>query len=198
MEGSSAEQSFTPALFRFLRELKANNTREWFAANKDRYETEVRGPALDFVADVAPRLERISPHFVADPRPSGGSLFRIHRDTRFSKDRSPYKTYTGLQFRHELRRMPTHPVSTYTELEAVRRRWNRTDSTTLAEIREAIAATRRRGAKATGDHAELADAPARARAMTRHPLIEDLRQGSSVATPPSMTWQARVCRRVAE
>src|SRR3972149_2230251 len=111
MGGSSAERSFTPALFRFLRELKANNTREWFAANKDRYETEVRGPALDFVADMAPRLGRISPHFAPDPRPSGGSLFRIHRDTRFSKDKSPYKTYTGLQSRHELGKMRTRPAS---------------------------------------------------------------------------------------
>ena len=50
---------------------------------------------------VRPRLERISPHFRADARPSGGSLFRIYRDTRFSKDKSPYKTNVGIHFRHE-------------------------------------------------------------------------------------------------
>ena len=99
MAGGTAG-SFDPAFFRFLRDLKANNDREWFAANKERYEDDVRGPALDFVVEFAPQLERISRHFVADPRPSGGSLFRIHRDTRFSKDKAPYKTFTGIQFRH--------------------------------------------------------------------------------------------------
>src|SRR4029450_14100165 len=59
-------------------------------------------PALTFIEDFAPRLEKISPHFRADARPSGGSLFRIYRDTRFSKDKSPYKTNLGIHFRHEL------------------------------------------------------------------------------------------------
>ena len=95
------QRSFRPELFAFLRDLKANNDRVWFARNKERYENDVRGPALDFVADFAPHLEKISPHFVADPRPSGGSLFRIHRDTRFSKDKSPYKPYVGMRFSHE-------------------------------------------------------------------------------------------------
>ena len=58
-------------------------------------------PALDFINAFAPRLEKISPHFRADARPSGGSLFRIYRDTRFSKDKSPYKTNLGIHFRHE-------------------------------------------------------------------------------------------------
>jgi hypothetical protein len=79
-------RSFGPELFGFLRDLKANNDREWFNANKERYEKEMRDPALDFVEDFAPYLAEISTHFVADPRPSGGSLFRIYRDTRFSKN----------------------------------------------------------------------------------------------------------------
>ena len=111
-----ATRSFGPELFRFLRDLKASNTREWFAENRERYEDAVRGPALDFVADVAPYLERVSPHFVADPRPSGGSLFRIHRDTRFGKDKSPYKTYVGIQFRHELGK-DAHAPGFYLHLE---------------------------------------------------------------------------------
>jgi uncharacterized protein (TIGR02453 family) len=78
--------SFTPDLFAFLSDLRANNDRDWFNANRERYERSLLEPALEFVADFAPRLERISPHFRADPRPSGGSLFRIYRDTRFSKD----------------------------------------------------------------------------------------------------------------
>jgi uncharacterized protein (TIGR02453 family) len=138
-----AAASFGPELFAFLRELKASNTREWFAANKDRYEADVRGPALDFVADFAPRLERISPRFVADPRPVGGSLFRIHRDTRFSRDKSPYKTYTGVQFRHELGRDAHAPVF-YLHLEpggcfAGAGVWH-PDAPALARIREALVA----------------------------------------------------------
>ncbi len=92
---------FTDGTFAFLRDLARNNDRAWFGDNRDRYEADVRGPALAFILDFAPRLKEISTHFRADPRRSGGSLFRIHRDTRFSKDKSPYKTHTGIQFRHE-------------------------------------------------------------------------------------------------
>lgn len=92
---------FTPRTFAFLRDLASNNERAWFEANRDRYERDVRDPALRFIVDAAPVLKGISPHFRADPRKSGGSLYRIHRDTRFSKDKSPYKTHTGIHFRHE-------------------------------------------------------------------------------------------------
>ena len=91
----------TPALFDFFRELKANNNREWFQANKERYERQVREPLLQFVEDFGVRLAEISPHYVADARRSSGSLFRINRDVRFSADKSPYKTAAGIQFRHE-------------------------------------------------------------------------------------------------
>ena len=85
----------TPALFEFLRDLKASNERQWFEANKERYRTEVRDPVLDFIVAFAQPLKKISPHFLADPRANGGSLFRIYRDTRFSKDKTPYKTNVG-------------------------------------------------------------------------------------------------------
>jgi uncharacterized protein (TIGR02453 family) len=101
MAKATVERSFEPELFSFLADLRANNDREWFAANKDRYERDVLEPALAFIEDFAPRLHDISPHFRADARPSGGSLFRIYRDTRFSKDKSPYKTNLGIHFRHE-------------------------------------------------------------------------------------------------
>jgi uncharacterized protein (TIGR02453 family) len=90
----------TPDLFRFLRELRAHNERMWFEANKPRYLGLVRDPVLAFVEAVAPDLSAISPHVVADPRPSGGSLLRIYRDTRFSRDKTPYKTNVGLRFPH--------------------------------------------------------------------------------------------------
>ncbi|MBT8202910.1 MAG: DUF2461 domain-containing protein [Acidimicrobiia bacterium] len=91
---------FTSATFTFLRDLEGNNKREWFKANKGRYDATIKEPALDFIEDFAKPLSRISPHFVADPSLQGGSLFRIYRDTRFSKDKTPYKTNTGLHFRH--------------------------------------------------------------------------------------------------
>ena len=91
---------FKPAFFDFLRDLKANNERSWFEANKARYVGDVRDPMLDFIAAFAEPLEKISPHFVADPRANGGSLFRIYRDTRFSPDKTPYKTNAGAHFRH--------------------------------------------------------------------------------------------------
>ncbi|MBZ0269773.1 DUF2461 domain-containing protein [bacterium] len=95
-----ASAHFGPGLFRFLKDLAANNDRAWFAENKPRYEEEVKEPLLAFIADVAGPLGKISPHFRADPRPVGGSMFRIHRDTRFSKDKRPYKTQASAQFRH--------------------------------------------------------------------------------------------------
>jgi uncharacterized protein (TIGR02453 family) len=101
MSSATEAPSFGPELFAFLTELRAHNDRDWFAANKTRYEAEVLEPALAFVEDFGYRLQGISPHFRADPRRTGGSLFRIYRDTRFSKDKSPYKTNTGMYFRHE-------------------------------------------------------------------------------------------------
>ena len=88
--------SFSPELFSFLRELKANNRREWFNANKQRYERHVKEPALAFVEDLGFRLPAVAPQLVADKR----SMFRIYRDTRFAKDKSPYKTHVGIYFRH--------------------------------------------------------------------------------------------------
>jgi uncharacterized protein (TIGR02453 family) len=90
----------TPRTFRFLRELADHNERAWFEANKARYREEVRDPLLRFVAACGPKLAKLSRHVVADPRPVGGSLFRIHRDVRFAKDKSPYKTHAAMSFRH--------------------------------------------------------------------------------------------------
>jgi len=87
--------------FRFLRELARNNNREWFAANKARYEKTTRDPFLRLIGDLAGPLAGISPHFRADPRPSGGSMFRIYRDTRFANDKTPYKAWLGARLYHE-------------------------------------------------------------------------------------------------
>lgn len=92
---------FTPELFEFLTELADNNDRDWFKANQQRYEDHVREPARAFIRAMAPQLAKFSPHFVAEDKKVGGSLMRVHRDTRFSKDKTPYKTNVGIQFRHE-------------------------------------------------------------------------------------------------
>jgi uncharacterized protein (TIGR02453 family) len=107
---------FTPAFFQFLRDLKAHNDREWFADNKSRYVEHVETPMLAFIRDFAPRLRSISVAYVADPRKMGGSMFRIHRDTRFSPDKSPYKTWIAARFAHESRRKNPNVPAFYLHL----------------------------------------------------------------------------------
>jgi uncharacterized protein (TIGR02453 family) len=91
---------FTPAVFKFLNELEKNNEKVWWDENKDRYINVIREPALEFINDFETQLRKISPQFLADSRTVGGSLMRPYRDVRFSKDKTPYKTNVGIQFRH--------------------------------------------------------------------------------------------------
>jgi uncharacterized protein (TIGR02453 family) len=107
---------FTPALFAFLSELKLHNDRDWFERNRDRYLRDVRDPMLRFISDFAPVLRKTAPRLVADPRPAGGSLFRLYRDTRFSPDKTPYKTNVAAHFRHEAGR-DVHGPGYYLSLE---------------------------------------------------------------------------------
>ncbi len=92
---------FSEELIDFLVGLSANNEREWFNARKDVYEAVLREPALEYIRQVGGPLADISPHIRASDRKQGGSLMRIYRDVRFSRDKSPYKTNVGIQFRHE-------------------------------------------------------------------------------------------------
>ncbi|MFO7654907.1 MAG: TIGR02453 family protein [Candidatus Krumholzibacteriia bacterium] len=184
----ASEPRFRPALFRFLADLAVNNDRTWFQENRDRYERDVRGPALAFVAAMGPHLRRLSPHLQADPRPTGGSLFRIHRDVRFSRDKSPYKTHVGIQFRHDAGR-DAHAPGLYLHLEprgsfVAAGVW-RPDTASARRIRAAIAsepdAWRVSGAALAGDGWEsqgerLARAPRGFR--PDHPLIDDLKRKS--------------------
>jgi uncharacterized protein (TIGR02453 family) len=88
---------FSPAAFKFLRDLKRNNRREWFEARRDIYENELRTPLRDLLEELDVRLGRIAPELYGDPK---RSVFRIHRDTRFSKDKSPYKHNVGFWVNH--------------------------------------------------------------------------------------------------
>ena len=91
---------FTSESFRFLRELSENNDREWFLHNKRRYEDEVRDPMLGLITILGPHFRKTSPYLTASAKPNFGSILRIYRDIRFSKDKSPFKTNIAAQFFH--------------------------------------------------------------------------------------------------
>ncbi|MBA4073149.1 MAG: DUF2461 domain-containing protein [Gemmatimonas sp.] len=88
---------FRPAALTFLRALKRNNRREWFEANRETYEREIKAPLKAFIEELDVRFATVAPEFVGDPN---SSLFRIHRDIRFSKDKSPYKTHAAFWIFH--------------------------------------------------------------------------------------------------
>ena len=183
---------FRPALFKYLKDLKANNDREWFQSNKSRYEEDVKEPMLQFILDFGPRLRKISPNFLADPRPVGGSLFRIYRDTRFSKDKTPYKTHAAAHFRH-VRAKDVHAPGFYLHLEPGSvfvgvGIWH-PETAAAVKIREAIVEKPDRwkkivGAKKFRDSFRLeGDSLKRPpRGLDpEHPLIEDLKRKDFIA-----------------
>ncbi len=183
---------FSKTTFHFLTELSRNNNREWFNDNKQRYEDCVRSPALAFIENIAPELQLIAPRFLALPKKVGGSLMRVYRDTRFGKDKTPYKTNIGIQFRHDVGK-DVHAPGYYLHLSPQECFWGagiwRPDSTALGQIREAI---RDKGGKwlAARDDANfcqhyalggesLKNAP---RGFAKdHPLLEDLRRKDFIA-----------------
>lgn len=134
---------FYPETVGFLEELSANNNRDWFNANKSRYEEQVLDVALRFIQSMQDPLHRIAPRFVAMPTRVGGSLMRVYRDTRFSKNKTPYKTNIGIQFRHEQAK-DVHSPGYYLHIDPEQvflgiGMW-RPDSEPLRGIRERIAA----------------------------------------------------------
>ena len=86
---------FTLETLRFLRGLKRNNRREWFNARRDVYETEVREPMAKIVERLAVDFRAFAPELVASPKVS---MYRIYRDTRFSENKTPYKTHVAAVF----------------------------------------------------------------------------------------------------
>jgi len=141
--GARRYASFDPETLAFLRELSCNNNREWFKANKSRYEEQVLDVALRFIASMQDPLAEIAPRFVAEPTRMGGSLMRVYRDTRFSKNKTPYKTNIGIQFRHE-RAKDVHSPGYYVHIDPdtvfVGIGMWRPDSDSLRAIRNRIAA----------------------------------------------------------
>ena len=113
---AARKSPFDASTLKFLRELRANNDRDWFNANKPRYEEHVLDPALRFIDAMYDPLADVAPRFTAIPKRSGGSLMRVYRDTRFSRDKTPYKTNIGIQFRHEFGR-DVHAPGYYIHIE---------------------------------------------------------------------------------
>ena len=98
-----AAPCFTPATLKFLRALKRNNRREWFNAHREDYEAHVRQPMTAVVERLAVDLRDFAPEIVASPKLS---MYRIHRDTRFSENKAPYKTHVAAVF--PTRGLPKH------------------------------------------------------------------------------------------
>jgi uncharacterized protein (TIGR02453 family) len=192
MEIPMAKPYFTNATVKFLQELAENNNRAWFEDNKHRYEQAVRSPALEFIEAIAPQLQIVAPRFRAIPKKVGGSLMRVYRDTRFSKDKTPYKTNIGIQFRHEAGK-DVHAPGYYLHIEPGNYFlgagiW-RPDAAALGKIRDAIAVKEKKWISArdnkefsnsftlSGD--SLVNAP---RGYAKdHPLLEDLKRKDFIA-----------------
>ncbi|MHA7870760.1 MAG: DUF2461 domain-containing protein [Hyphococcus sp.] len=179
--------------FAFFREPKANNNRAWFNDNKQRFRKSVQEPLASFVEAMAPRLKKISRHFVADPRLNGGSVFRIYKDVRFSKDKTPYKTHGAVQFRHALGK-DAHAPGFYVHLDPEEIFYGggiwTPPSPQLLQVREAIRDNSAAWRKATAGAAfRKRFGGLRGNALTRpprgfeadHPLIADIKRKSFFA-----------------
>lgn len=183
---------FTPDLIQFLGDLSLNNDRDWFAANKQRYEQHVREPALAFIRAVGPKLSKISKHVTAIDKKVGGSLMRVHRDVRFSKDKTPYKTNLGIQFRHEVGK-DIHAPGLYVHVDTegvflAAGTWH-PDADTLASIRQRIATQGAAWKRARDNPKFVTCWELGGESLTRpprgfakdHPLIDDLRRKDHIA-----------------
>ncbi len=187
-----ASRFFSQASFDFLTKLNANNNRDWFDRHKQEYEDAVRSPALDFIDAMAEDLKSLSPHFLAVPKKVGGSLMRVYRDVRFGKDKRPFKTNIGIQFRH-VQGKDVHAPGFYVHLEPKEcflgvGIWH-PDAPALGRIRTAIAENSAAWVKASRDKKfaktyqfagdSLANAP---RGYAKdHPLLEDLKRKDFIA-----------------
>jgi uncharacterized protein (TIGR02453 family) len=176
----------------FLARLEKNNNREWFTENKQRYEEDVLDVALRFIISMQEPLADIAPRFTAVPTRVGGSLMRVYRDTRFAKDKRPYKTNVGIQFRHEQAR-DVHSPGYYVHLESSRAfigvgMW-RPDPDSLRRIRERIAARPAEWQRVMGDATFKRQFELGGESLTRpprgfdadHPCIEDIKRKSFIA-----------------
>ncbi|MDR3439635.1 DUF2461 domain-containing protein [Telmatospirillum sp.] len=108
MGSASSFRGFSPEAVTFLRSLALNNDRAWFADHKTVYQTEILAPMRQLVADLGPTMTAIDPGFDTDPR--GAAVSRIFRDTRFSRDKSPYRVNQWISFKHRTKDWTTRPA----------------------------------------------------------------------------------------
>ena len=106
-------------LLQFLGELKKNNNRDWFGRNKERYLRDVQEPMLQLVEALERPLHKLSPHLNVVAKSMGGSLFRIYRDVRFSKDKTPYKARVAARFPYKKGREAS-PLGLYLSIDPER------------------------------------------------------------------------------
>ena len=185
----------SPRLFKFLRDLEKNNHRDWFNENKERYHQDVLDPAVELVAQLEKPLARSAPMLRAVAKRHGGSIMRIYKDTRFSKDKTPYKTNVGISLRHEAD-SNIHAPGAYIHLDSQEcfvgvGCW-RPAKETLAAIRAAIDDSpkswiRARDHKGFAECFELAGEKLKTspRNYPRdHPMIEDLRRIDFIGIAP--------------
>jgi uncharacterized protein (TIGR02453 family) len=189
---ASRYASFDPETIRFLEELAANNNREWFKEHKARYEEDVLDVALRFIQSMQDPLADLAPHFVAIPTRMGGSLMRVYRDTRFSKNKTPYKTNIGIQFRHEQAKdvhSPGYYVHVDPEQVFVGVGMWRPDSEPLRGIRERISAKPAEWKRVMGDRSFKRQFVLGGESLMRpprgfdkdHECIDDIRRKSFIA-----------------
>jgi uncharacterized protein (TIGR02453 family) len=178
---------FTRDSLRFLKDLREHNQRDWFMQNKQRYEKALRDPFTQFIADLGPPLKNINRHLVADPRPVGGSMMRIYRDVRFSRDKSPYKTSLAAHFWHSKGKDGATPAY-YLHLEPKKSSigagiW-RPEPAALKQIRDAIVSDPKRWQRITSGADFRSSCGMAGESLKRppagydsdHPLIEDLKR----------------------
>ncbi|MDX9719691.1 MAG: DUF2461 domain-containing protein [Myxococcota bacterium] len=133
-------QGFPKDALAFLAELRENNRRDWFDAHKKRYERSVLAPAKAFVDSMGLRLKGLSPNIQAQARVNG-SLFRLHRDVRFSNDKTPFKTHVGILFWEGASRMDSSCFYVHLEADSFMLAcgMHEMDKQRLAEYRTAVA-----------------------------------------------------------
>src|SRR5688572_31419305 len=182
-----------PGFFAFLSDLARNNNRDRFQKHKSRFESDVQGPALELVSAVGERMPSVSKNIVVEAKKAGGSLLRIYRDVRFSKDKSPYQTYIAAQFRHAKGKGISAP-GFYVHLSPKESFlgvgiWH-PEPPDLLKIRKAIDSRGRAWQDARDDRAFRADFPKLAGESLKrpptgfapdHPHVEDLKRKDFVA-----------------
>lgn len=189
------ESPLSPELFDFLRELRAHNHRDWFQEHKARYQQLVLDPAVELVRQLEKPLARVAPMLAVVPRRSGGSILRVYRDTRFSKDKTPYKDNLGISLKHQAGR-DIHAPGAYlhlgTDESFVAVGCWQPERQTLAAIRSSIdtdparwlRAKRNRGFASRYELAGSSLKTSPRQFPPDHRMIEDLRRTDFIAVAP--------------